>query len=113
MKDEKILQDEILSDDELDQVVGGNAEDITYDLKFLYNRGLANYNYSRYTVDFDLEHSRSSIKMVKDGFWKAGISCIAHPNNANKYYMDGKEISRAEAWAYVDQHFPKIPGRDA
>ena len=40
MKDEKILQDEIMSDDELEKVAGGTRDQTYADGEELYKRGL-------------------------------------------------------------------------
>ena len=46
MAEEKILKDEILSDEELENVAGGTAAELAKDIKFLNALGIKTKNYS-------------------------------------------------------------------
>ena len=103
MKDEKILQEEILSDEELKEISGGSCYESADDSRFL-NVLLQGTNYhqcDRY----------GATKMffgigISDVFkaWKSlGIEFESYPVRANKYLLDGKEITRDEAWAHAEK----------
>ena len=110
MAENKILDNEKLSDEELDQIAGGTYAETARDTKFLYEYGLMDY--WRYTST--LAFTWLSDSKIVDAAWaKAGITCCTVPgdNDNNKYWAGGREISRDEAMKIVKSKFPKI--RDA
>ncbi len=110
MADEKILKEENLSDEELENVAGGTYTETAGDTKFLYEHGLMDY--WRYTSTLAFTWLSDS-KEVDAAWAKAGITCCTVPgdNSNNKYWAGGKEISRDEAMNIVKSKFKKI--RDA
>ena len=93
MKDEKILENEILNDEELEQVAGGTAEQTRGDSVFLKKFGIAPaYRPGDY----------SSYNDVRARWKSLGIYCSAnsHCIYGNQYLLgiDEKPISRKEAF---------------
>lgn len=86
---------ELLSDEELDQVAGGNYDECVADMNFLRQ---CEVDVGDYDPDYDLLFLR-----VEEAWAKVGIKCSAWDMDynvsvyKNKYYLDGKEISREEA----------------
>ena len=104
MADEKILKDEALKDDELEEVVGGYY-DTWHDyenIKKLEANGKGSFSRGGY-----------SIWSVQDAFRRIGkelginISSKLYydktpGSSPNKYYLDDKEISRDELWDIIN-----------
>ena len=89
MADEKILQDEIMSDDELDGVAGGTTAQCKSDMDFMHDLGLVAQN---------VDHMQSDA--LTRAFAKAGVNMVAHYNdtNQNEYFnSSGKQITREKA----------------
>ena len=112
MKDEKILAEEILSDEELDNVAGGSWLEFTDDMLKAKERGLAGFE------NLDMTNPNSDlIKMIGDDklrhqyvekvsavFASHGIEMTYNGKflEANVYKFNGKEITRQQAWDIVD-----------
>ena len=103
---------EKLSDKELDQVAGGNVEDTAYDSRFLYERGLMDDWHGVTATDL---HWISYSAAVDEGWRKAGITCVTVRGDneygsieSNRYYLNGQQISRDEAWKFVAERFQRI-----
>ena len=103
MAEEKILKDEALNDEELEEVVGGY-----YDTWHDYE------NFQKLGGGF-LE-GKYSIGGVKKAFKKVGdhlgikISANLYYDGTpgkspNRYYLDGKQISRDELWSIINEGF--------
>ena len=90
MKDEKILQEEILSDEELEHVSGGEPNQTAGDSEFLNKLG--------YKAD---KESNSLASGVKKAWASAGITCKIYVWYDNKYYLGDTEISRKDAFRHV------------
>lgn len=97
--------DEMLSDEELDGVAGGNIGQTTVDSKFLYEHGLVDDWHGEFHMLFNW---KSDSAEVDAGWSKAGITCVTKPGGANLYFMGGKEISRDEAYNHVKANFNQI-----
>jgi len=94
MADEKILKDEILSDDELDGVAGGNRLETFEDGNELYKRGLL-------TEDQSLESAPVREILHKMGY--AGYKDNGGLINANVYTdKSGNVITRDQFWKNFD-----------
>ena len=94
MKDEKILQGEILSDDELENVAGGNRLETYADGNELYKRGLLSED--------DALHS-SPVRDVLHKMGYAGYKDNGGIINGNIYTdKQGNKISREEFWKNFD-----------
>jgi len=96
---------EQLSDEELENIAGGNFEQTADDSQFLYKHGLVDDWHGFNGTVFKW---KSVSREVDDGWAKAGITCCTSPFNANKYWHGGKEISRDEAIKIVESKFKKI-----
>ncbi len=94
MADEKILKDEIMSDDELDNVAGGNRLETYGDGNELYKRGLLSAS--------DAVHSAP----VRDMLHKMGYGGYKDNGglfNSNVYTdKTGNTISREDFWKNFD-----------
>jgi len=94
MADEKILKDEILSDDELDGVAGGNRLETFADGNELYKRGLL-------TEDQALKSLPVREILHKMGY--AGYKDNGGIINANVYTdKSGNVITRDQFWKNFD-----------
>ena len=97
--------DEIMSDEELDGVAGGYADESANDSRFLnvLLQGTNKYHqcdrYGECTMLF-CESARVDLRKA----WNSlGIEIEDHSCKYNKYRLNGKEISRAEAWAHAER----------
>lgn len=97
MKDEKILQDEMLSDEELEKVAGGTRDQTYADGNELYKRGL-----------LSAEDALSSTP-VREALHKLGYKYVDHGGlkmfggKDNEYFnKQGESISREDFWKNFD-----------
>ena len=94
MADEKILKDEILSDDELDNVAGGNRLETFADGNELYKRGLL-------SADDALSSAPVRNMLHKMGY--TGYEDKGGLINANVYKdKQGNLVTRDEFWKNFD-----------
>ena len=96
---------EMMSDEELEGVAGGTIGQTAGDSKILYDYGLINKYYGTIPVMF---YWKSKSAEVDSGWAKAGITCVTAPLAGNKYFLNGKEISRGEAYAHLRANFKRI-----
>jgi len=96
---------ELLSDEELDKVVGGLLGETAEDSEILYDYGLIDDWHGELHVMF---HWDSDSKAVDAGWSKAGITSVTSPFNGNRYFVGGKEITREEAFKKVRAQFTRI-----
>ena len=97
---------EKLSDEELDNVAGSSLAETARDSKILYDHGLMDdYSYSDFSI-IGIWLKRSA--QVDAGWAKAGITSVTKPFGGNKYFKDGKEISRDDAIKIVKSKFKRI-----
>lgn len=111
MKDEKILKDELMSDEELENVAGGSWVEFTADMLDAKKRGIAGFETLDFNPDSDL------IKMIGDDnlrhqyVEKIGAVFASHGIEmtykgklleSNIYKFNGQEISREQAWNIID-----------
>ena len=85
---------ELMSDEELEQVAGGNYDECVTDMNYLRHCG----------VDVDCDPHEIGFSLgIREAWAKVGIECSAWSMEynvsvyKNKYYLDGKEISHFEA----------------
>lgn len=106
---EEILKDEIMSDEKLEQVAGGNMGQTSYDSELLYAYGLLDDYHGLLHMNF---HWKSDSAEVDAGWRKAGITCVSKPgskrNGSNQYFLNGKEITHNEAIDYLKANFKQI-----
>ena len=96
---------EKLSDEELEGVAGGTIGQTAGDSKILYDYGLMDRHYGTIPVMF---YWKSKSAEVDAGWAKAGITCVTAPFGSNKYFLNGKEISRGEAYDHLKANFKRI-----
>ena len=104
MNDEKILSEEKLSDEELENVAGGKWEQTYYDVKFL----------NRLNGSCRLHRSGDDIPRSEvENAWRAlGVNAEVHWNtSSNHYYIGGKEVSQEAAREYVMEMTGKFMSR--
>ena len=83
---------------DLETVSGGSMSATSRDSKFLFNVGLMDESY---ICDGLLFSWNSKSKNVDDAWASAGIVCCTCPFADNEYYLNGKRITRKEAFYYV------------
>lgn len=96
---DKIIDDELMTDEELDKVAGGNFEETLNDADELRKRGLLSDSdlSALYKVDNILHN------MGYSGYQSRDVHNIGD-NALNNIYTDkkGNQITRAEFWANFD-----------
>lgn len=92
MANKNFLDEEMLDDEQLDNVSGGLITQTVVDSLKLSQAGLCNM-YGFFTIEAD----PSKVEEIKAGWAKIGVDFEYHENESNKYFMNGKEISNAEA----------------
>ena len=108
MKDNKILENAAMSDEELDQVAGGSIYEIADDNRFLNvllhgREGQCDRHSATYI------YFVSGVDEVKTAWKTVGIEmiessdCFGGKYGKNTYKLDGKEISREQAWAHAEK----------
>ena len=108
MAEEKILKDEALNDEELEEVVGGYYDTWNDRVNFIklgggfYKGDNPNGSYSKTEV-------QNAFKKVGDHLG-IKISADLHYDDTpgkspNRYYLDGKQISRDELWSIINEGF--------
>ena len=105
MTGEKIFDSEILKDEQLDNVAGGTWNDVLSDLdKFLeFGKDLYCRDYGMISADRKSESAYN----LSEAFKSYGVKLKFEPYETNKYFIDGKEVSRDEAWAHVESQIKK------
>ena len=98
---------EKLSDEELEQIAGGNITQTADDSQFLYKHGLVDDWHGTPGTTFKWG---TVSKEVDDAWAKAGITCVTTPVpwKNNLYFKDGKPISRAEAYDIVEKKYKVV-----
>ena len=104
--------DEMFTDDELDQVVGGSNVESSDDSKFLNAllNGTGYHQCKRYSAKdlYDDVESRFDVLL---SWGSVGIEIKLFDHDKNLYILNGKEITRAEAWSHaqnlVGKHLTK------
>ena len=99
MAEEKILEGEVLDDGELEEIAGGTLKENLEDREYLKKMGAYNFN------DGD-----SFTKTLQNGFAKLGdnygmkitVDVNLNKNVANKYFVNGKEMSRDKLLKMID-----------
>ena len=99
MADEKILKDEVMDEEQLDEVAGGTLKETLDDRNLLNKIGL-----------YDFNSKDGFTKTVQNGFAKFGndygmkisVDVNLNKNEANKYFVNGKEMSRDKLVKMID-----------
>ena len=100
MAEEKLLNEEIISDEKLDAVAGGSVDEIQDDANRLRQLGY-------------LGSEGVTKQQIRNAFGKLGlyIGVTFDDNKRNTYYAPGKyglqEVSRDVFWDYINQQLKK------
>lgn len=89
MAEENKIENEMLTDDELDKVAGGNMQQSYKDKIFLQEIGAMRIG----EIHFDKPST------IERAWAQMGVTVIEYKNDyeSNKYFNNGKQISRMEA----------------
>ena len=103
MKDEKILSEEVLDDEELEQVSGGGIRQVCGDNDLMRMLGCQHFGSDIFPGSVE-----NAIKDITKGWAQLGVRLEVPLNNRvklctcdNKYYVGGNEISRKDAFTYA------------
>lgn len=111
MADEKILDDELMTDEELDKVAGGTIDESIQDFISASERGIDDFNhlaenYNQSTLieylDKDIRTGGNVVGKLKEMFASYGIDMQYNKNNNNTYSYNGHQITQQEAWNIID-----------
>ena len=83
---------EKLSDEELEQVAGGDECEKYDDYHFLGKSGLLLDEYNTFDP-----YAFQENEMLERGWARVGIKCIHDDDKPNQYFLNGKPISRDDA----------------
>ena len=109
----EILKDEILKDEELDNVSGGTFAESYSDALEFEKLGVKIFNNDMLGVPL-LDHE--GFVNLRAAFNKYGVTIkddgsifgdLIKTSKANEYYVDGKQVSREDAWKYINAQFKK------
>ena len=107
MAEEKILKDELLSDEQLENVAGGTLDETAADTRVLKKLGLRIDGRSAEDLIEFSKFSEAAIE-VSQIFKRFGIRVDQYWGpKTNKYYRDGQEISRELAFKIVAKNLGK------
>ena len=106
--DEKILDEEIMSDDELDNVAGGSFDELKADAEALQSKLPAGIKLSHPSGIGNMKiYDRDAVIEV---FRKYGVNVNIDFDKPNEYFLKGNKVSRNEALAHtmaaIDREFP-------
>ena len=96
---------EKMSDEQLEQVAGGNRFETLCDSKFLYDFGLVSDWHGEFHMTFNWISDSTEID---DGWRKAGIISVTSFVNPNRYILNGKNLTRDEAYKHVRANFKRV-----
>ena len=109
----EILKDEILSDEQLDNVAGGTFAESYSDAQQFEKLGVKIFKNDLVGVPLlDPE----GFANLRSAFSKYGVtikddgniwSDLTGKSKANEYYINGKEVSREDAWKHINAQFGK------
>ena len=111
MKDEKILENEIMSEEELEQVAGGSWGESVRDFNNAFEKKIPGFEnidpMSTEGVKYMLQNWTENDNIVgklKNMFASHGIEMIYNgkPFDSNTYIYNGKQITKDEAWQIID-----------
>ena len=107
MAEEKILKDELLSDEQLENVAGGTLDETAADTRVLKKLGLRIDGRSAEDL-IDFSKFSEAAGEVSQIFKRFGIRVDQYWGpKTNKYYRDGQEISRELAFKIVAKNLGK------
>ncbi|MBR2774980.1 MAG: hypothetical protein IKD73_08360 [Selenomonadaceae bacterium] len=103
----KILKEEILKDEQLNQVAGGTIAESFDDADRFEALGFHVYCNDPGVPLNDLY--TETMLTLQDTYGKFGVKAITYGDDhrANSYFVDGKEVSREDAWKHIYAQFKK------
>lgn len=113
MKDDKILQEEILNENELENVVGGTFKESYNDavefeklgVKIFENKilGVGLLDHEGF-VNLRNAFDKYDVTIKDDGSIFGDLTGKSKPN---QYFIGGKEVTQSEAWKHIKAQFDK------
>ena len=105
MADKDKYADEKLTDDELDKVAGGTLRESADDSRFLnvLLNGTNKYHQCDRYGEFNMFFGAGAREDLIKSWNSLGIELKEDFYEYNTYRLNGKEISRAEAWAHAEK----------
>ena len=109
----EILKDEILSEEELDNVAGGTFAESYNDAKAFEELGVKIFKSDLVGIPL-LDHD--GFVNLRNAFEKYGVTIkddgsvfgdIVGTSKANEYFIGDKQVSREDAWKYINAQFGK------
>ena len=102
----EILKDEILTDEELDGVAGGTYLESADDAKKFKKLGVNVYDNDIAGIPI-LTHNE--FEKLRGAFNEYGVTIKDKGGllNTNEYYIDGKLVSRDDAWKHIEAQLKK------
>ena|GEM_PF-4195441 len=103
----KILKDEILNDEQLDNVAGGTVDETDWDIAYFFNQ--------KWLIDFP-EDWDEAVALLKNMFKKAGVDYDTSERERNVYSVIvngdvGCTIKREEALRTLADYIQRYPGK--
>ena len=83
-----------ITEKELNMVAGGTFGETAFDSEALHFKGYMDEEFSSWDMMF---HWLTYSAKVDEGWAKAGITSVTCPFDLNRYYVNGKRISRDTA----------------
>lgn len=107
MKDKKNLENELISDDELENISGGYDYEVFGDVQEFNSLGIKIGTFDHVSNEV-MAISGIDMKKMENTFKEYGVTSIQHLGhysrnhfNKNQYFINGREVSREEAWTHV------------
>ena len=106
MADEKKITDEILNDEELEQVAGGNYFESMSDAQKFENLGI---KISEKNIGGMPILMHDEFVKLRETFKIYGVEIKDHGGliNDNEYFINGNQVSRDDAWKHIESQFKK------
>ena len=103
---EKILATEKLSDSQLEKVTGGTYLECRQDARRFTELGIPGFYPEKGELPF-LEHDE--LIDLTNLFSKYGVDYKYYGGDcmSNEYFIDGKKVSREDAWKHIENKFKK------
>lgn len=107
MLEEKVVNDEVMSEEELDEVAGGTSRQIARDadnIRWLENRygvSLMNTDYRGRASAADVNDAMNKIGNILSDYYHCDfkIGCDLQTGDANnRYYLNHNKMSQREIW---------------
>ena len=94
----KLDKENKLTNEALEQVAEGNAGECALESEFFHDLGYNIPVMGFLHMEFNWEEGSAK---VKEGWTHFGVDCHIAKSVKNEYYIDGKRVSRREAFKYA------------